>query len=464
MTAKPFIERVRSFGARPALYTSESSQTYVELGETIRRQQSRLDVAGIAPKATVFLQGDYSFDNIALLLALYQNGNIVALNTVEQQKEMADKITAADPEFVIDASGVRAREPAGAPQPLIQRLRDQSHAGLVLFSSGTTGRPKAMLHDLDNLADAYLARRPKQMNILLFLLFDHIGGINTLLSVLAMGAAATLPHERTPESVCALVERRRVVVLPVSPTFLNLLFVSGVLDRYDLSSLRMITYGTEPMPESLLHKLKRRFPKVKLHQTFGTSETGIINTASRSSDSLFMKFDDAGIEYKIVDGELWLRSRRQILGYLNAAARSESFTADGWFRTGDLVDQSEDGYLRIRGRSKELINVGGEKVFPAEVESVVLQLPFVRDCRVYGRPNAITGQSVCADVVLAAPDEAARKALLREIKSFAQANLDPYKVPTRVYAVEQIPYSTRFKKTLPADSVRQDSGEASWNN
>lgn len=208
----------------------------------------------------------------------------------------------------------------------------------------------------------------------------------------------------------------------------------------------MITYGTEPMPESVLQRLREVLPRVKLLQTFGTSETGIVSTTSMSSDSLYMKFNDGSTEYKIVEGELWLRSTRQILGYLNHP--SDSFTDDGWFRTGDLVDEAEDGFLRILGRRKEVINVGGEKVFPAEVESMLLKHPWVRDCRAYGQANGITGQFVAADIVLDAQCAQFEDAALREIRAFARNNMDNYKAPVRLNAVEAIAYSARFKKLL----------------
>ena len=138
---------------------------------------------------------------------------------------------------------------------------------------------------------------------------------------------------------------------------------------------------------------------MKLIQTFGTSETGITHTTSKSSDSTLLKLDDPEVEHQIVDGELWLRSRTQILGYLNHA--STAFTADGWFKTGDLVEPAPDGFLRIAGRRSELINVGGEKVLPGEVEAVLLEMPEIADALVGGEPNAITGQMVVARVVLA---------------------------------------------------------------
>ena len=186
--------------------------------------------------------------------------------------------------------------------------------------------------------------------------------------------------------------------MPTPPVFLNLMLINNCHLNYNLASLRIITYGTEPMPESLLIKLKSAFPKVKLLQTFGTSETGISQTVSKSSRSLLMKLDDPNIQYRVVDGELWLKSETQIKGYLNHSM--DQFTSDGWFMTGDLVEKTEDGFLKVIGRNSDIINVGGEKVFPAEIESVLMEIPKIVDCLVIGRPNAITGQAVCAQVVL----------------------------------------------------------------
>ena len=156
------------------------------------------------------------------------------------------------------------------------------------------------------------------------------------------------------------------------------------------------------MPESLLNRIKAAFPDTALIQTFGTSETGISQTISRSSSSTLIKFDDPNTEYKIVEGELWLRSKSQILGYLNH--EMSRFTEDGWFKTGDLLEPANEkegeGFFRIVGRKQEIINVGGEKVTPSEVESTLLEMPEIADCLVYPETNALTGQIVAAEIVL----------------------------------------------------------------
>ncbi|AKK00354.1 hypothetical protein VM99_20605 [Pseudomonas chlororaphis] len=449
MIFKPLINGFAQFSNQIFLNDPEQSYTYAQLNDEIGVQLEWLAGHGVARQAVVFMNGDFSFTGIALFLALYQNGNIIALNTAENPAEIQNKQAAANPEFVIDieARQIRACTVAQAPQnPMIGELKKQAHAGLILFSSGTTGKPKAMLHDLDRLVGEFADKRSRRLDIFLFLLFDHIGGINTLLNILSIGGTATIAASKTPDTVASLIEKHRITVLPTSPTFLNLMLINQVFDTYNLSSLRMITYGTEPMPESLLLKLRERLPRVKFLQTFGTSETGIINTSSLSSDSLYMRFQEGSSEHKIVDGELWLRSATQVMGYLNHSM--DSFTEDGWFKTGDLVEVNADGYLKILGRSKEIINVGGEKVYPAEVESVLLRHPQVRDCKAYGEANGLTGQFVAAHIVLDSDYGDSTATVLRDIRHFARRLMDAYKVPVRLKSVNAIQYSTRFKKLL----------------
>ena len=325
---------------------------------------------------------------------------------------------------------------------MIETLQNENSSGLILFSSGSTGKPKAMIHNFDNLINHYQDKKERSINMILFLMFDHIGGLNTLLNILSIGATTIIPENRNADDICRLTQEYKIKVLPSSPTFLNLILMNNSYDKYELSSLRMITYGTETMPESLLNRLKGVFPKVKFLQTFGTSETGIANTSSKSSNSTFMKIDDPELEYKIVDNELWLKSKTQIIGYLNSSMNS--FTNDGWFKTGDLVETADDGYIKIIGRSKEIINVGGEKVLPNEVESMILSIPEIEDAMVYGKENIITGQTVVCDVVL--KEDIKSKEIKIIIRKYCKDKLASYKIPTKVNIVEKTNFGNRFKK------------------
>ena len=394
----------------------------------------------------VAILADYSFVSIALFFALYENKNIIAPITSTSQKEIDGKVKESFSTKIINLENenlVITNIKSEASHKIINDLQTSKCAGLILFSSGSTGAPKAMIHNLDTLVDSYGDKKQKQINMLVFLMFDHIGGINTMLNILSMNATMIIPQNRNADDICQLIEEYKIAVLPSSPTFLNLILINRSYEKYDLSSLRMITYGTETMPEGLLNRLKAVFSKVKFLQTFGTSETGIAATSSKSSSSTFMKIDDENLEYKIVDNELWLRSKTQILGYLNRSM--ESFTNDGWFKTGDLVELDNEGFIKIIGRNKEIINVGGQKVLPSEVESVLLGMDEIEDCLVYGEQNAITGQSVSCDVVLKhGIDDSGFKILVRK---FCKDKLDSFKIPTRVNVVQKTKLTERFKKS-----------------
>ena len=394
----------------------------------------------------VAILADYSFVSIALFFALYENKNIIAPITSTSKKEIDGKVKESFSTKIINLENenlVITNIKSEASHKIINDLQTSKCAGLILFSSGSTGAPKAMIHNLDTLVDSYGDKKQKQINMLVFLMFDHIGGINTMLNILSMNATMIIPQNRNADDICQLIEEYKIAVLPSSPTFLNLILINRSYEKYDLSSLRMITYGTETMPEGLLGRLKAVFSKVKFLQTFGTSETGIAATSSKSSSSTFMKIDDENLEYKIVDNELWLRSKTQILGYLNRSM--ESFTNDGWFKTGDLIELDNEGFIKIIGRNKEIINVGGQKVLPSEVESVLLGMDEIEDCLVYGEQNAITGQSVSCDVVLKhGIDDSGFKILVRK---FCKDKLDNFKIPTRVNVVQKTEFTERFKKS-----------------
>ena len=438
------IEKIKDGGEQNAVIFKEHEYSYNALYERICADYERVKNT-FKPGEVVAIVSDYSFESIALFFALHENRNIIVPITTKVQAEIDDRInTAGCTQYVTIKNGAwtaSKREVSEEPHQLVRQLQDGGHSGLILFSSGSTGKPKAMIHNLDNLIDTYKDKRGKRLVFLIFLMFDHIGGLNTLLNCLSMNVAMVFPETREPDHVAHLIEKYKVNILPASPTFLNLMLIGECPVHYDFTSLRMITYGTEPMPESLLVKLKDAFPRVKFLQTFGTSETGISATSSYSSTSTFLKIDDPNTEYKIINGELWLRSKTQIMGYLNSSM--ERFTDDGWFKTGDMVEE-KDGYIKIIGRNSDIINVGGEKVLPSEVESVLFQMPHVNDVIVYGESNPITGQMVVAKVLY---DQDVKLSELKKlVVDFCADKLTRYKIPAKVVKMSEAEYTERFKK------------------
>jgi acyl-CoA synthetase (AMP-forming)/AMP-acid ligase II len=334
--------------------------------------------------------------------------------------------------------GVRATGKS-ATHALYEQLRRASAPGLVLFSSGSTGASKAVLHNFSTLLAKFEIRRHAR-RMVGFLLFDHIGGVNTLLYVLSNGGCLIVPANRSPDSVLSAIARHRGEVLPTSPTFLNLVLISEAYQRHNLSSLRLITYGTEPMPETTLKRIHAILPQAELQQTYGLSEIGILRSKSRAPDSLWIRIGGEGFETRVVDGLLEVRARSAMLGYLNAPS---PFTADGWLRTGDAVD-TDGEYFRILGRKSELINVGGEKVFPQEVEAVILELAEIAEATVWGAPNPITGQIVCARI--RPRDGNMDPAIVRNVRAHCASRLQRYKVPLKIELVNSPLHGSRFKK------------------
>jgi acyl-coenzyme A synthetase/AMP-(fatty) acid ligase len=444
------VVRFEQLGPRPAVIDKEIQYTYGDLAGRIRQVTEILQAHRVRPHDAVVLNGDFSFLSIATLLALYINRNIVIIVVSLNGVALATITESCFPQHIIKvAEELDINAVAGAAQRRADsygRLAEAGASGLVLLSSGSTGAPKAILHNLDSIVEEKLGKHTrvsaKPPNILMFLLFDHIGGINSLLGVLRVGGTAIVPTRRTPEAICALIEKYGIRLLPTSPTFLNLILIGGFHQRHDLASLRLITYGTEPMPEELLKRVNAAFPRVRLLQTFGTSETGISTTTSESSSSTYFKIADENVQHRIVDGELQLKTRTQFMGYLNYS--NDSLTGDSWFRTGDLVEEKEDGFITIRGRATEIINVGGEKVVPLELESILLGSPLIDDCVVYGMPNAITGQSVCADI---RPRAAMTRAQARKhVAAFLAGRVEAFKIPSKVNVVGSVTVSERFKK------------------
>jgi acyl-CoA synthetase (AMP-forming)/AMP-acid ligase II len=215
---------------------------------------------------------------------------------------------------------------------------------------------------------------------------------------------------------------------------------SHLQSDYDLSSLKRITYGTEVMPQSTLDRLSRAFPNVVLQQTYGLSEVGVLRSQSRGDGTLWVRIGGEGFQTKIVNDVLWIKSEYAMVGYLNAPSE---FDADGWFNTQDQVEVDGD-YFRILGRVTDLINVGGQKVYPTEVENVILEMDNIQDVAVFGEKHALLGQIVVAKMVLENPE--AVESVKKRVRHYCLTKLSSFKVPTKVILAEGVLHSARQKK------------------
>ena len=394
----------------------------------------------------VIIYSDYTFHSISLFLSLSSFPiNIIPI-VKTTHLEYTEKVDVVSPHHIISFDKknqiqVKKCKVVDSDESRFNQVTSEGNTGVVLFSSGTTGRPKVMIQNLTQIINSIqVPRRQKSLRFIILLMFDHIGGLNTLLNCLISGMPFVIPENRNPSTIISSIYKHKVNVLPSTPTFMNLLLMDESFSSKTLESLKLITYGTERMSETLLNKLNNSLPKVKLLQTFGTSETGILKTKSKSSSSLYFKIVDPDKEFKILDGELYIRSKTQVQGYLNH--ENKNFKIDGWYATGDLIEKDDEGYIKIIGRKNNIINVGGLKVLPKEIEDVINSVEGVIDSTVFAEQNNLIGNIICVKIHTNDNDT---KALKLKIKESCKLKLDKFKCPMKYY-FESLKVSTRGKK------------------
>lgn len=423
-----------------ALVSEGNEIKYGELLDEYEFWTQRIDEKNIVNNSIVAVRGEFNKTSIGLMLALLNKG-VLYVPIALSMKDVEKKLLIAEVEIYIDLeSQVIEKKDVVTKNTLLNKLKEEKAPGLILFSSGTTGEPKATLHNLSPMLDKY-KKKGKRLNSIAFLLFDHIGGFNTVMYNLTNGGILVTVKERSVEEVAFLIEKYKVDVLPTTPSFINMILFSKIYEKYDFNSLKIVSYGTEPMHESTLKAFHKVFPKVSLKQTYGLSEVGIMRTQSESSDSLWLKVGgDEEHQIKIVDGILWIKSKMSMLGYLNAPS---PFDDDGWLNTKDKVEVKGE-YIKILGRASELINVGGEKVYPAEVESIILEIEGIKDCIVISQPSPLLGSIVCTKVVI--DDNFNEQEMKLRIKKYTNERLEKYKRPVKIYFEKETFDTERFKR------------------
>lgn len=438
------LERFVENREKPGIVWKDQVFSYGVLLEKIKESQAFLKRTDLKRNSIVAIEADFSPNSTALLIALIEHGCVIVplSSAVGSQRgvylELAQvetiyKSVSGNDHFEVELTGNTVSH------PILIELKETKKPGLVLFSSGSTGVSKAIVHGFEPLLEKFKVKR-KSKRMLSFLLFDHIGGINTLFAALSNAACLVTVTDRSPDRVADAIAKYGVQILPTSPTFISLILLSEAFNRYDISKLELVTYGTEVMPPSTLARFHAQFPQIQLLQTYGLSEIGILRSKSLSSDSLWVKVGGEGFETRVKEGMLEIKAQSAMIGYLNAPS---PFTEDGWFKTGDVVE-AEGEYFKILGRKSEIINVGGEKVFPTEIESVLQSMEGVEDAVVKGELNLITGNLVSARITLSTEESVVD--FRKRMRSFCQGKLATYKIPQKVTLSNERSHSERFKK------------------
>lgn len=432
------IDSFKHRGNHTALIEDNRAITYLDLFVRVNALRSQLSLHYNSPRS-ILLQGDFSFTSIAYLLALLAENHVVSLSaspnspSVEwcNQLGLGGVVNAFTGEVILKNQEQHS--------PLIHGLLVQREAGLLLLSSGTTGEPKWILHCLASLMYKYTYSK-KSLVTLGFLLFDHIAGFDTLMYTLHAGGTLVLLENRMVGTVLETLQRHHVQVLPTTPSFLNLLLFEDHFSPNNLPFLSIITFGSERINDNTLVRLINRFgQRVRCEQKYGLTELGSLVLKSKPEDPRWVQFDNRFASWKIEDGLLHIKTDSTLLGYIYAD-REEAYS--GWFNTGDLVEQ-EGEWLHILGRASDIINVGGQKVYPAEVESVLQNMENVVQVVAKAEPHPLMGHVVGVSVQIT--NDETEIDFRKRMRLYCKDKLASFKIPVSVSLQKEPLMTARFK-------------------
>jgi malonyl-CoA/methylmalonyl-CoA synthetase len=431
----------------------------LELEARTRQAAGRLLAAGLRPGDHLVLSGETSADLVIAYVGALRAGLVVVpLNTAYTEAEITRIVRAARPAAAVLEDDRRAewvRRAAGEsvpiasldlrhlppprPAAIIDRVGSDDTA-LLVYTSGTTGQPKGVPLTHGNLLASATAvnlawRWTPEDQLLLTLPLFHLHGLGVGLNgSLCAGASVALRPKFDAADVAARARADATLFFGV-PTMYERLVASGAIA--ELSRLRLLVSGSAPLPAALAVDVAERTGQMPLER-YGMTETVMLTSnpcdGERKPGTVGFPLPGVALRLAKDDGEVQVSGPNVIAGYHEQPeANRQAFTADGWFRTGDLGEFGEDGYLRLVGRSKDLIISGGYNVHPREVEEALSEHPAVVEVAVIGRPSRRWGEQVTAVVVT--QDEITEEAL----RAHAAERLAPYKVPKRVEFIDQLP-------------------------
>ena len=465
----------------PALKGTHGVADYAGLRATVARLAGQLRAIGVGPGDRVALALPNGPAMAAAFLAAASAAVAAPLNpryrAGELRRAFAELgvravVAAPDAADVPDAPGVRRLAIAGegidlaltgggvplAPVPLAPPAPDA--VALVLQTSGTTARPKTVPLTHANLAASAasvarsLALAPDDCGLLAMPLFHIHGLVAGLLAPLAVGGTVACAGDFNAFRFVDWLDEFRPSWYTAVPTMHQLILARAArhADALARARLRFVRSSSAPLPPVVLERIEAAF-RAPMIEAYGMTEASHQMAAqplppgARKPGSVGRP---AGVDLVVLDpdgaelpagerGEIAVRGPGVTAGYeANPEANAAAFTADGWFRTGDEGYLDADGYLFLTGRLKELINRGGEKIAPREVEEVILRHPAVRQAVCFALPHATLGEEVAAAVVRA---DGAEAAALDEaaVRDLCAERLAPFKVPRAVVFVEEIP-------------------------
>jgi len=467
-----------------ALRFEAAEISYAALWQRVEAATSHLLARGVEPGDRVAYLGLNHPDYLALLMALARIGAIsVPLNFRLAAAELATVLTHAEVSLLFtdramaglarqavdlvegvpmaDAAELCAPS-AAAPIPAEELTGDDDHDVLIVYTSGTTGRPKGAVHTqanlLWNISSAIAAQDLTSDDHMLSVLpIFHVGGLCILtLPVLAAGGTVTLhPRFDAGAWLREVVSARPSVSLLV-PATIKAIFDHPDWPSADLSSLRFLNTGSSVIPLAMIAAFHAR--GLPVSQVYGATETGPVSIVLRPQDGI-AKPGSVGkpalhVEVRLTDragnpvkpgevGEIRVRGKNVMRGYWKDP-HNPAFV-DGWFATGDLAQQDADGYYTVVGRSKDMIISGGENIYPAELENLLADCPDILEAAVVGQPDPKWGEVAVAAVVLKPGSTLDTAGVL----ALFDGKLARYKHPRRILFLESLPKTALGKVQKP---------------
>jgi long-chain acyl-CoA synthetase len=455
-------------GERVALVFEDEEYSYARLDALAAGLAATLAARGVQAGDRVALMSANRPEWIVAVRAIWRLGaSVVLFSPAWKQAETEHALTITQPAHAVGDHPVLAGlmlmlnldepiepiEPLAPTEETAAQEPDKNAEAVLVFSSGTTGLPKAVIHTHGSLRAAVNHWRDaleltSADRIQVTTPPSHILGLLNIATALELGIWMRLHRRFDLDRMLSAIEADKITVeMAVAPIALALAN-HPKLESYDLSSLRFIMWGATPVTPSVAQTVSRR-TGVAWVPAYGASELPVI----ACNPVRGARLDSAGkpvpgVELRVVSletghpvtaagatGEIQLRAPSLMSGYLPAQETAAAFD-DGWYRTGDVGYVEPDGWVHLTDRSKEMIKVRGFQVAPAEVEGVLLGHPGVRDCAVFGIPDPVNGESIIAAV---APDPTGPAIIPKELIEFVGDRLASYKKPANVIVVDQIP-------------------------
>ena len=491
---------VARFGERTYVVAPEGEVSYRQFAELVEGAAARLADEGLRPGDRLAVAARNGLDLAVALWASARLGVIlVGLNVRLAPGQWAymlahsePALTLGQPEFLADLRAAAAE--AGLPPAGVRALGDhltgrslpwsyteaerpdEAATYAVVYTSGTTGRPKAsrVVHRASMHSGITYSRvlhlTGDDRTAVLFPLY-YISAMHAhMLPMMLVGGTCVLVVNPSPREFLRVLVGQRITWMYAVPSFWLLLLRLEEFAWPELAHLTVGAFGGSPFPPSAVAELRARLPQLRLHDIYGLSETH--SPATMLLDGEFRrKPGSVGrplpcMEACVVDdgdvrlgpgqaGELWLRGSLVTTGYYNdPEATAAAITTDGWLRTGDVARIDAEGYVSILDRKKDMINRGGHKIFSAELEQVLVEHPAVEDAAVIGVPDPIAFESVTAFVVAREGSSLSGN----DVRQWVKAHLADYATPRRVHLVDEIPRNATGKIDKPALRLRAVAG------